>query len=153
MLGFGFVNDLTKCSWFQFENDALILHIDRQLLMNSATLWHYGSRKRKKKRKIILNNIFCKLLWRSCASQSSNILEVCTFLWVILFYFISVRCTQLTGNGSHAKRTVLHDLYEKQGQSPWYDNLCRPVTDLLPLIASGVRGVTSNPAVETFFLD
>lgn len=45
------------------------------------------------------------------------------------------------------KRTVLHDLYEKEGQSPWYDNLCRPVTDLLPLIASGVRGVTSNPAV------
>ena len=58
-----------------------------------------------------------------------------------------VRCAQLTGNGSHAKRTVLHDLYEKQGQSPWYDNLCRPVTDLLPLIASGVRGVTSNPAI------
>lgn len=47
----------------------------------------------------------------------------------------------------HVKRTTLHDLYEKQGQSPWYDNLCRPVTDLLPLIESGVRGVTSNPAV------
>lgn len=59
----------------------------------------------------------------------------------------SLVCAQLTGNGSHAKRTVLHDLYEKQGQSPWYDNLCRPVTDLLPLIASGVRGVTSNPAI------
>ncbi|KAI3728459.1 hypothetical protein L6452_17096 [Arctium lappa] len=58
-----------------------------------------------------------------------------------------VRCSQVGGNGSHVKRTTLHDLYEKQGQSPWYDNLCRPVTDLLPLIESGVRGVTSNPAI------
>ncbi|KAJ0779982.1 putative transaldolase [Helianthus annuus] len=55
-----------------------------------------------------------------------------------------VKCSQ---NGSHVKRTTLHDLYEEQGQSPWYDNLCRPVTDLLPLIESGVRGVTSNPAI------
>lgn len=46
------------------------------------------------------------------------------------------------------KKTTLHDLYEKEGQSPWYDNLCRPVTDLIPLIESGVRGVTSNPAVN-----
>lgn len=60
-----------------------------------------------------------------------------------------MRCSQGDGNGSPAKRTYLHDLYEKEGQSPWYDNLCRPVTDLLPLIASGVRGVTSNPAVIT----
>ncbi|RVW78042.1 Peptidyl-prolyl cis-trans isomerase FKBP19, chloroplastic [Vitis vinifera] len=58
-----------------------------------------------------------------------------------------VRCSQLEGNGSQIKRTTLHDLYEQGGQSPWYDNLCRPVTDLLPLIASGVRGVTSNPAI------
>ncbi len=58
-----------------------------------------------------------------------------------------VRSSQSDGNGSHTKRTTLHDLYEKEGQSPWYDNLCRPVTDLLPLIASGVRGVTSNPAI------
>ncbi|KAJ0046129.1 hypothetical protein Pint_05404 [Pistacia integerrima] len=58
-----------------------------------------------------------------------------------------VRCSQAGGNGSATKRTSLHDLYEKEGQSPWYDNLCRPVTDLLPLIASGVRGVTSNPAI------
>lgn len=55
--------------------------------------------------------------------------------------------SELGGNESHVKRTVLHDLYDKQGQSPWYDNLCRPVTDLLPLIANGVRGVTSNPAI------
>lgn len=58
-----------------------------------------------------------------------------------------VRCSQVDGNGVPVKRTVLHDLYEKEGQSPWYDNLCRPVTDLLPLIGSGVRGVTSNPAI------
>ncbi|KAI7724730.1 hypothetical protein M8C21_004607 [Ambrosia artemisiifolia] len=58
-----------------------------------------------------------------------------------------VRCSQNGGNGSAVKRTTLHDLYEKQGQSPWYDNLCRPVTDLIPLIESGVRGVTSNPAI------
>lgn len=51
------------------------------------------------------------------------------------------------GNGAMTKRTTLHDLYEQQGQSPWYDNLCRPVTDLLPYIANGVRGVTSNPTI------
>ncbi|PWZ33944.1 Transaldolase [Zea mays] len=51
------------------------------------------------------------------------------------------------GNGAPTKKTSLHDLYELQGLSPWYDNLCRPVTDLLPLIASGVRGVTSNPTI------
>ncbi|GKU92923.1 hypothetical protein SLEP1_g6580 [Rubroshorea leprosula] len=55
--------------------------------------------------------------------------------------------SSVSGNGSPTKKTTLHDLYEKEGQSPWYDNLCRPVTDLLPLIASGVRGVTSNPAI------
>ncbi|EYU28482.1 hypothetical protein MIMGU_mgv1a006041mg [Erythranthe guttata] len=57
-----------------------------------------------------------------------------------------VRCSKNDGNGSTVKKTTLHDLYEKEGQSPWYDNLCRPVTDLIPLIESGVRGVTSNPA-------
>ena len=55
------------------------------------------------------------------------------------------------GNGAPTKKTTLHDLYELQGLSPWYDNLCRPVTDLLPLIASGVRGVTSNPTVILHF--
>ncbi|XP_010909285.1 uncharacterized protein [Elaeis guineensis] len=58
-----------------------------------------------------------------------------------------VRCSQQDGNHAPANRTTLHDLYELQRQSPWYDNLCRPVTDLLPLIASGVRGVTSNPTI------
>ncbi|KDP23255.1 hypothetical protein JCGZ_23088 [Jatropha curcas] len=58
-----------------------------------------------------------------------------------------VRCSQSSGNGSPIKKTTLHDLYEREGQSPWYDNLCRPVTDLIPLIESGVRGVTSNPAI------
>lgn len=60
-----------------------------------------------------------------------------------------MRCSVSGGNGSAGKRTTLHDLYEKEGQSPWYDNLCRPVTDLLPYIARGVRGVTSNPAVNS----
>ncbi|XP_074558309.1 uncharacterized protein LOC141814271 [Curcuma longa] len=59
----------------------------------------------------------------------------------------AVKCSKQDGNGVPLKRTTLHDLYELQGQSPWYDNLCRPVTDLLPLIASGVRGVTSNPTI------
>jgi hypothetical protein len=45
------------------------------------------------------------------------------------------------------KKTLLHDLYEQQKQSPWYDNLQRPVTILEPLIKSGVRGVTSNPTI------
>ncbi|PIA31401.1 hypothetical protein AQUCO_04900004v1 [Aquilegia coerulea] len=58
-----------------------------------------------------------------------------------------VKCSQVGGNGAQTKRTTLHDLYELQGQSPWYDNLCRPVTDLIPLIETGVRGVTSNPAI------
>ncbi|KAK4413496.1 Transaldolase [Sesamum alatum] len=58
-----------------------------------------------------------------------------------------VRCSKVDGNGSSVKRTTLHDLYEKEGQSPWYDNLCRPVSDLIPLIEGGVRGVTSNPAI------
>ena len=66
--------------------------------------------------------------------------------------YCSVRCSQGDGNGIPVKRTVLHDLYEKEGQSPWYDNLCRPVTDLLPLISKGVRGVTSNPAVSVKIL-
>ncbi|XP_076892666.1 uncharacterized protein LOC143544440 [Bidens hawaiensis] len=58
-----------------------------------------------------------------------------------------VKCSQNGENGSHVKRTTLHDLYEMQGQSPWYDNICRPVTDLVPLIECGVRGVTSNPTI------
>ncbi|KAK1318332.1 hypothetical protein QJS10_CPB04g00100 [Acorus calamus] len=60
---------------------------------------------------------------------------------------LTVKCSLTEGNGTHVERTTLHELYEKQGQSPWYDNLCRPVTDLLPLIAKGVRGVTSNPTI------
>ncbi|KAL2456402.1 Nucleic acid-binding [Abeliophyllum distichum] len=50
---------------------------------------------------------------------------------------------------SHAEAARLPFASHKQGQSPCYDNLCRPVTDLLPLIESGVKGVTSNPAMDT----
>lgn len=48
---------------------------------------------------------------------------------------------------STEKKTLLHDMYEQQKQSPWYDNLRRPVTMLEPFIKNGVRGVTSNPTV------
>jgi transaldolase len=48
---------------------------------------------------------------------------------------------------STEKKTLLHDMYDQQRQSPWYDNLRRPVTMLEPLIKSGVRGVTSNPTI------
>lgn len=58
-----------------------------------------------------------------------------------------VQASKNDGNGIPVTKTTLHDLYEKEGQSPWYDNLCRPVADLLPLIARGVRGVTSNPSI------
>nr|KYP48992.1 Transaldolase [Cajanus cajan] len=51
-------------------------------------------------------------------------------------------------NGAKIKSSrILHHLYEKQRQSPYYDNLCRPVSDLLPFIANGIRGVTTNPAI------
>jgi transaldolase len=46
--------------------------------------------------------------------------------------------------------TTLHDLYDRGGQSPWIDNLKRSwLTSghLDELIASGVRGLTSNPTI------
>ena len=46
--------------------------------------------------------------------------------------------------------TKLHDLYEAQGQSPWLDNLRRDYLrqgHLAELVASGIRGVTSNPTI------
>ncbi|BBN11489.1 transaldolase [Marchantia polymorpha subsp. ruderalis] len=60
---------------------------------------------------------------------------------------LRVRCMVLETKSSVEKKTALHDLYEKEGQSPWYDNLSRPVSDLRSLIDSGVRGVTSNPTI------
>lgn len=45
------------------------------------------------------------------------------------------------------RKSILHDLHERQGQSPYYDKICRPATELLPLLASGIKGVTSNPKV------
>jgi len=44
----------------------------------------------------------------------------------------------------------LHDLYEKQGQSPWLDDLHREWLTgghLRDLVRRGVRGVTSNPTI------
>lgn len=46
--------------------------------------------------------------------------------------------------------TILHDLYDQHGQSPWIDNLSRPQIrdgDLQRLVDQGVRGVTSNPTI------
>ncbi|KAJ7010183.1 hypothetical protein NC653_000814 [Populus alba x Populus x berolinensis] len=83
-----------------------------------------------------------KTSFSKVASSSSRLSLTNTQPWRTSFV-----CSQSSGNGSPIKRTTLHDLYEREGQSPWYDNLCRPVTDLIPLIESGVRGVTSNPAI------
>jgi len=46
--------------------------------------------------------------------------------------------------------TRLHDLFDRQGQSPWIDNLTRiglQSGQLGQLMAQGVRGVTSNPTI------
>ena len=46
--------------------------------------------------------------------------------------------------------TRLQDLYERGGQSPWLDNLNRAYLTsghLADLVASGVRGLTSNPTI------
>ena len=46
--------------------------------------------------------------------------------------------------------TRLKELYEREGQSPWLDNLKRGfLTDgtLQRLVADGIRGVTSNPTI------
>ncbi len=46
--------------------------------------------------------------------------------------------------------TRLHDLYRKQGQSPWLDNLRRDWLQdgtLAGLVDQGIRGVTSNPTI------
>ena len=44
----------------------------------------------------------------------------------------------------------LHDLYERQGQSAWLDNLTRPSLTsgrLQEVVEDGIRGVTSNPTI------
>ena len=46
--------------------------------------------------------------------------------------------------------TTLHDLFDRQGQSPWLDNLRRDWLQdgtLAGLVAQGIRGVTSNPTI------
>jgi transaldolase len=46
--------------------------------------------------------------------------------------------------------TKLHDLFNHQGQSPWIDNLTRPMLAsgaLARLVRQGIRGVTSNPTI------
>jgi transaldolase len=46
--------------------------------------------------------------------------------------------------------TELNDLFDQQGQSPWLDNLRRDWLEdgkMADLVASGIRGVTSNPTI------
>jgi transaldolase len=46
--------------------------------------------------------------------------------------------------------TLLHDLYDIGGQSPWLDNLRRDWLNngqLAELVSQGVRGITSNPTI------
>ncbi len=46
--------------------------------------------------------------------------------------------------------TRLHELYEREGQSPWLDNLRRDWLHngrLAQMIDDGVRGITSNPTI------
>lgn len=46
--------------------------------------------------------------------------------------------------------TRLDRLFDEQGQSPWLDNLARPLLrdgTLARLVAEGVRGVTANPSI------
>lgn len=46
--------------------------------------------------------------------------------------------------------TIAQELYDKQGQSIWYDNIRRALIEsgeLQSLIDQGVRGVTSNPSI------
>ena len=46
--------------------------------------------------------------------------------------------------------TRLHDLYRKEGQSPWLDNLRRDWLTggrLAEMVDQGVRGITSNPTI------
>ena len=46
--------------------------------------------------------------------------------------------------------TRLHELFERQGQSPWIDNLTRGLLrdgHLQRLVDDGIRGVTSNPTI------
>ena len=45
---------------------------------------------------------------------------------------------------------ILKRLYEERGQSPWLDNLARPMLadgSIAKLISEGVRGITSNPTI------
>jgi transaldolase len=54
--------------------------------------------------------------------------------------------------GSPTERGRLHQLHEVHGQSPWIDNLTRPMVAsgrLQALVDLGVRGVTSNPTIFT----
>lgn len=85
----------------------------------------------------------------------SVILFSFSFPSIVAFSTLSLHCLggkmEHSNNREKIKSTILHHLFQKQRQSPYYDNLCRPVSDLLPFIANGIRGVTTNPAVLPLF--
>lgn len=56
----------------------------------------------------------------------------------------SINCSLSASDG----HSTLKQLWEYHGQSPWYDNLRRPIDFLHEYIDFGVRGVTSNPTVR-----
>ncbi|KAF1887847.1 hypothetical protein Lal_00023855 [Lupinus albus] len=64
---------------------------------------------------------------------------ISTPIHIITAPLSKLRCCGNSSNGKGMNRTILHDLYEKHRQSPYYDNLCRPVSDLVPFIAKGIR--------------
>lgn len=55
-------------------------------------------------------------------------------------------------NETKIKSTILHHLYKKQRQSPYYEYLCRPILDLLSFISNGIIGVTTNSKKIIYFV-
>ncbi|BBN11490.1 transaldolase [Marchantia polymorpha subsp. ruderalis] len=85
-------------------------------------------------------------LRQGSSAKLASIFEPCRQRSVT-FGSLRINCMVLETKPSVEKKTTLHDLFEKEGQSPWYDNLSRPVVALKSLIDNGVRGVTSNPTI------
>ncbi|KAK7318349.1 hypothetical protein RJT34_03048 [Clitoria ternatea] len=73
------------------------------------------------------------------------------FTFSLLSYPFVVRCFGGRMENSNITKmkscTILHHPFQKERHSPYYDNLCRPVSHLIPFIAFGIRGVTTNPAI------
>ncbi|GER49448.1 transaldolase [Striga asiatica] len=89
-------------------------------------------RKKATKLTAYLSRSRCCQLWLITTDNAQAV-------WSNLYCLLSLQC--------YKTPIYVGGRYVKEGQSPWYDNLCRPLTDLIPLIESGVRGVTSNPVI------